>query len=63
MAETQTSYANGSFTTSVSIAGSNNITPIMRDTLGVFILWIISIILIFELRHMIDLNRKLTQRA
>ena len=63
MAETQTSYANGSFTTSVSIAGSINITPIMRDTLGVFILGIISIILIFELRHMVDLNRKLTQRG
>ena len=63
MPDPQTSYANGSFTTSTSIAGSNNITPIMRDTLGVVILGIISLILLFDLRRMYELNRKLTQRG
>ncbi len=63
MPDPQTSYANGSLTTSTSIAGSNNITPIMRDTLGVVILGIIALILLFDLRRMYELNRKLTQRG
>jgi len=63
MPDPQTSYANGSLTTSTSIAGSNNITPIMRDTLGVVILGIISLILLFDLRRMYELNRKLSQRG
>ncbi len=55
--------ANGAMATSLSIAGSNNITPIMHDTLGVIFLGIISLFLLFELRRMNDLNRKLLSRG
>ncbi len=61
--EPQTSYANGSFNTAVSLAGSNNVAPIMSDTLGVIFLAIISLILLFELRRSNDLNRKLLSRG
>ncbi len=63
MPEPQTSYANGSFTTSMNIAGSNNITTTMRDTLGIIILAIISLLLFFELRRMNTLNRQLLSRS
>ncbi len=63
MAELQTSYANGSFTTALSISGTNNITPIMKETLGIIILGIISLVLFFELRRVNDLNRKLLSRS
>ncbi len=63
MPEPQTSYANGSFTTSMNIAGSNNITTTMRDTLGILILAIISLLLFFELRRMNTLNRQLLSRS
>ncbi len=59
MPEPQTSYANGSFTTSTNIAGSNNITTTMRDTLGIIILAIFSLLLFLELRRMNTLNRQL----
>ncbi len=63
MPEPQTSYANGSFTTSMNIAGSNNITTTMRDTLGIIILAIFSLLLFFELRRMNTLNRQLLSRS
>ncbi len=63
MPDPQFSYANGTFTTAVSVAGSNNITTIMRDTLGVLILGIISLVLLFELRRVYDLNRKLINKC
>ena len=63
MPEPQTSYANGSFTTSMNITGSNNITPTMHDTLGIIILAIISLLLFFELRRMNALNRQLLSRG
>ena len=62
MPDPQRSYANGSFTTALSISGTNNITPIMRETLGIIIMGIISLALFFELRRMNDLNRKLLSR-
>ncbi len=63
MPEPQTSYANGSFTTSMNIAGSNNITTSMRDTLGIIILAIFSLLLFLELRRMNTLNRQLLSRS
>jgi hypothetical protein len=62
MPDPQTSYANGSFTTALSVSGSNNITPIMKETLGIMIMGIISLVLFFELRRVNDLNRKLLSR-
>ncbi len=62
MTDLPTTYANGSLATSVSNPGSNNITPIMHDTLGVIFLAIISLLQFFELRRMNDLNRKLLSR-
>ncbi len=63
MPDPQTSYANGSFTTALSISGTNNITPIMKETLGIMILGVISLVLFFELRRVNDLNRKLLSRG
>ncbi len=62
MPEPQTSYANGSFTKATSVAGSNNITPIMQDTLGVIVLAIISLVLFCEVRRLNNLNRDLAKR-
>ncbi len=62
MPDPQSSYANGSFTTALSISGSNNLTPMMKETLGIIILGIISLALFFELRRVNDLNRKLLSR-
>ncbi len=63
MPDPQTSYANGSFTTALSISGSSNVTPIMKETLGIIILGIISLALFFELRRVNDLNRKLLSQG
>ncbi len=62
MPDPQSSYANGSFTTALSISGTNNITPIMKETLGIIILGVISFVLFFELRRVNELNRKLMSR-
>ncbi len=63
MSEPYSSYANGSFTSSTSVSGTNNITTIMRDTLGVLILGILSLVMLAELRRMYDLNRALANKC
>jgi hypothetical protein len=42
----------------VSVAGSNNIAPVMHETLGIIFLGIISLVLLCEVRRLSDLNRK-----
>lgn len=47
----------------VTVSGSNNVLPMMHETLGVIFLGIISLVLLFELRRVYDQNLKLKNKC
>ena len=55
--ETQSQAAQGF--KNVAVSGSGNVAPVMHDTLGLFFLGIISLILLFEVRRLNNLIHKL----
>ena len=61
MPEKQDRTTAGAF--NVTLSGSNNVLPMIHETLGVIFLGIISLVLLFELRRVYDLNHKLKNKC